>query len=82
LPDLPEIIDKELYRDGKSLFQEKAQEKTGITPIYKVLRASGPDHAKHFTVGVFLSKELIAEGSGSSKQEAEESAARKALEKK
>ncbi|MFH1582531.1 MAG: ribonuclease III [bacterium] len=82
LSELPEIIEKGLYRDSKSFFQEKAQGKTGITPIYKILRESGPDHAKHFTVGVFLDKKLIAEGSGSSKQEAEESAAKKALYKK
>lgn len=82
LPDLPEIIEKGLYRDSKSLFQEKAQEKTGFTPIYKVLKESGPDHAKHFTIGVFIDKSMIAEGSGYSKQEAEEAAARKALEKK
>jgi ribonuclease-3 len=80
LPELDEILKKGLYRDSKSLYQEKAQEKTGITPIYKVLRESGPDHAKHFTVGVFLDKKLVAEGSGSSKQESEEAAAKKALE--
>jgi len=76
---LPEILEKGLFRDAKSLFQEEAQEKTGITPIYKVLREWGPDHAKHFTIGVFLNKELIAKGEGSSKQEAEEKAAENAL---
>jgi ribonuclease-3 len=80
LSELSEILKKGLYRDSKSLFQEKAQEKTGITPTYKVLKESGPDHAKHFTVGVFLDKNLVAEGAGSSKQEAEEVAAKKALE--
>ncbi|MFH1509548.1 MAG: ribonuclease III [Candidatus Nealsonbacteria bacterium] len=82
LPDLPEIIEKGLHRDSKSLFQERAQEETGITPLYKVLRESGPDHAKHFTIGVFLDKSMIAEGSGFSKQEAEEAAAKNALNKK
>lgn len=80
LPELPEILEKGLHRDSKSLFQEKAQEETGITPIYKVLRESGPDHNKHFTIGVFLDKKLIAEGEGFSKQEAEEAAAKKALD--
>lgn len=79
---LPLIIEKGLYKDAKSTFQEEAQDKSGITPTYKVLEEKGPDHAKEFTVGVFLDKTLIAKGKGSSKQEAEEQAAKKALEKK
>ena len=65
---------------GKSKFQEKAQEKESLTPMYKSLKEDGPDHDKRFTVGVFLENELIAEGEGMSKQEAEQEAARKALE--
>ena len=49
---------------------------------YKVLKESGPDHEKKFIVGVFLSSELVAEGEGLSKQEAEEAAAQLALEVK
>jgi len=82
IKELPKIIEKGLFRDAKSSFQEKAQEKEKITPVYKVLNEWGPDHAKHFIVGVFLNDELVAEGEGSSKQEAEEEAARKALIKK
>ena len=77
---LPEILEKGLFRDSKSRFQEQAQEKVGITPTYKVLKEWGPDHAKNFIVGVFLDKELVAQGEGSSKQEAEEQAARNGLE--
>ena len=77
---LPEIIEKELFRDAKSRFQEEAQERVGITPTYKVLKEWGPDHAKHFIIGVFLDKELVARGEGSSKQEAEEQSARHGLE--
>jgi len=79
---LPEIIEKGLFKDTKSRFQEEAQERTGITPSYKVLEEWGPDHAKHFIVGVFLAQELVAKGEGSSKQEAEEKAAKNALEVK
>jgi len=82
LPELPIILEKKLYLDPKSLFQEKSQENVGVTPSYKVLEESGPDHAKIFTVGVYLNKELIATGEGSSKQEAEEHAARAGLETK
>jgi ribonuclease-3 len=79
---LPDIIKKGLHRDAKSSFQEKSQEAMNVTPNYKVLKETGPDHAKHFVIGVFLGKELIAKGEGSSKQEAEEAAAKKGLENK
>jgi len=77
---LPHIIETGLFRDAKSRFQEEAQERIGITPTYKVLEEWGPDHAKHFIVGVFLNQELVAKGEGSSKQEAEIAAAKNALE--
>lgn len=80
IKELPDIIKKGLYKDAKSFFQEKAQEKEGITPVYNVLKEWGPDHEKNFEVGVYLEKKLIAQGKGSSKQEAEEEAAKKALE--
>lgn len=82
IPELPYILSNHLYLDPKSKFQEIAQEKLGITPSYKVLKESGPDHAKKFQVGVYLDKEQIATSTGSSKQEAQVSAAAKALEKK
>ena len=80
LGKLPDIIQKKLYQDAKSRFQEEAQERVGVTPLYSVLKEWGPDHKKKFTVGVFLNKEMVAEGEGYSKQEAEEEAARVALE--
>ena len=74
------IVSKKLWRDDKSLVQEKAQEHVGVTPSYKVLQETGPDHDKHFTIGIFFGGELIAEGKGKSKQEGEQRAAHKALE--
>ncbi|MDO8579290.1 MAG: ribonuclease III [bacterium] len=65
--------------DTKSLFQERAQEKTGVTPSYKLIKDSGPDHDKSFTVGVYINREQIATGEGKSKQEAEQNAALRAL---
>ena len=79
---IEEVIEKKLWIDAKSLFQEKAQELESVTPSYKVLAESGPDHEKVFTMGVFLGDELIADGYGASKQEAEQDAARKALKAK
>ncbi|MEA2113093.1 MAG: ribonuclease III [Patescibacteria group bacterium] len=82
LRELPKIIKQKLYRDPKSRFQEKAQDATGITPSYEVVKEWGPDHAKNFVIGVYLDKELVAEGEGVSKQEAQEKAAEAALKKK
>lgn len=82
LSNLGEIIKDGSYKDAKSKFQEEAQERVSITPNYKVMKESGPDHDKKFVVGVYLDKELVAEGEGSSKQEAEEAAAQLALEVK
>ncbi len=79
---LADILEKKTYLDPKSSFQEAAQEKVGVTPNYKVLSESGPDHNKHFKIGVYLDKELVATGGGSSKQEAQEEAAKNALREK
>ena len=79
LPHTEEIVSKKLWRDAKSLVQEKAQEFVGVTPLYRVLSETGPDHDKHFTVGIYFGHDLIAEGKGKSKQEAEQKAADAAL---
>lgn len=79
---IDDIIENKTWLDSKSYFQEMAQEHTGITPSYKTMKEEGPDHDKHFTIGVYLDKELVITGEGSSKQEAEQDAARKGLEKK
>lgn len=82
LVKLENILANELYLDPKSKFQEKAQELYGITPHYKVLSESGPDHAKIFEVGLFLGEEKISKGMGTSKQEAQVDAARLGVKKK
>lgn len=81
-PLIDEIVKSGSWIDGKSMFQEKSQEFESTTPTYKTLHEEGPDHNKHFTVGVFLNDHKVAEGRGRSKQEAEQDAARNALEKK
>ena len=82
LSKLDDILANELYLDPKSKFQEKAQEITGITPHYKVLSEKGPDHEKIFEVGLYLAEELISKAKGSSKQEAQVSAAANGIKKK
>ncbi|PID52441.1 MAG: ribonuclease III [Candidatus Moraniibacteriota bacterium] len=79
---MEEILEKKLYLDPKSYFQEKAQEQQNITPHYKLISESGPDHDRVFIVGVFLGEEEVAQGTGKSKQDAQRDAARKGLEKK
>lgn len=79
---IDKIVADKSWIDAKSKFQEKAQEKESTTPLYKSLREEGPDHDKRFTVGVYLGDALITEGSGMSKQEAEQVAAKAALEVK
>ena len=78
---LDDILRNQTYLDPKSTFQEKAQEHKGITPHYEILEEKGPDHAKIFTVGLYLEEEMIATGVGSSKQEAQVDAAANGLKK-
>ena len=79
LSKLPFILENSLYLDPKSQFQEKSQELYNVTPTYKVIHESGPEHNKFFRIGVYINNELIAEGEGTSKQEAQMNAAKNAL---
>jgi ribonuclease III len=82
LKQLTSILEQGLHIDAKSRFQEIAQEALGVTPEYRVLKDEGPDHDKIFTMGAYIGEEFIAEGSGSSKQKAEQEAAYEGLRKK
>lgn len=79
-PRLTEVLERSLYKDPKSLLQEKIQAERKVTPTYRVLEERGPDHARIFDVGVYFGDELIAKGSGKSKQDGEMEAARNALD--
>jgi ribonuclease-3 len=80
-PLMEDILKEGTWIDAKSLFQEKAQEHMGHTPVYKTVKESGPDHDKRFVVHVSVGNEVMGEGEGKSKQDAEQAAAREALEK-
>jgi len=82
LSHLQNILDNKLYLDPKSRFQEGSQDKYGVTPSYKVISETGPDHNRHFVIGVYLEKELVAKGEGSSKHEAQVNAAENAIKEK
>lgn len=77
-----DIVKTGSWIDAKSYFQEKSQEILSVTPLYETIQEEGPDHNKYFTVAVKIKDETIATGKGKSKQEAEQEAARSALEKK
>ncbi len=72
---LDKILEKGQHIDAKSRFQEIAQELLGVTPEYDFISETGPDHNKIFTMGLYLGKEKVSEGQGSSKQKAENEAA-------
>ena len=81
LKKLPRVIKDELFIDPKTKIQELAQAKYKVTPTYKIVKESGPDHDKSFTVALNLGNKSIAKGTGLSKQKAEEEAAQKAIDK-
>lgn len=78
---LESLIKAGEFKDYKSILQEKIQAETRQTPVYKIIKELGPDHAKIFTVGVYSQGKLLAVTKGKNKQEAEEKAAGQALEK-
>ncbi len=78
---LPEILESGSWMDPKSKFQELAQEQFGLTPGYRVIEESGPDHDKVFSIGAYVGDRLFGRGSGSSKQAAQQEAAAAALAK-
>ena len=67
--------------DGKSTLQELAQAKLQVTPVYRTIEATGPDHDKEFTVEVTVGGTAVGRGRGKSKHLAEEAAAHHALQK-
>lgn len=81
LPKVKQIIADKSYIDYKSFLQEIIQEESRISPTYKVIKSEGPDHARTFLVAAMEGDKELSQGSGKSKQEAEQNAARAALEK-
>lgn len=81
LSTFAEILATGSWLDPKSRFQEIAQSKTGHTPVYKVVDEAGPDHDKTFTIGVYVDNQIYGEGTGPSKQSAQQAAAEKAIGK-
>ncbi len=81
LSTFQDILASGSWLDPKSHLQELAQTADGFTPAYKVISEEGPDHDKIFTVGVYVGKSLKGQGTGPSKQAAQQQAAEAALKK-
>lgn len=79
LPIFMEEVQTGAPKDSKSRLQELVQAKMQTSPKYRILETSGPDHAKQFSVGVFVGGKKTGTGTGSNKQQAEEAAAKQAL---
>lgn len=79
--NIESIIAEGSWRDAKSYVQEKSQEIYSETPRYELVSAEGPDHNKHFVMAIYFGDKKIAEGTGNSKQKAQQSAAQAAIEK-
>jgi ribonuclease III len=69
-----------LFDDFKSLLQIHSQQTHGLSPQYRVVKESGPDHDKQFQASVIIGEEVKGTGWGKSKKLAEQEAARNALE--
>ncbi|MFH1826952.1 MAG: ribonuclease III [bacterium] len=78
---IDEIIDKKLYFSSKSKLQETMQRQYKITPDYKLIKESGPEHRRVFDMGIFFNGKKLGEGIGKTKKQAEEEAAKKALQR-
>jgi len=78
---LEDILEKGGHIDAKSRLQEISQDKMLVTPIYQLLEEVGPDHDKKFTMGAYIGERLVGKGIGSSKQNAEQEAAKDALKR-
>lgn len=73
------ILESGSWMDAKSHLQELAQSQEAATPQYRVMSEDGPDHDKTFVVGVYVDSKLRGQGSGPSKQAAQQKAAQAAL---
>ncbi|MBN8593674.1 MAG: ribonuclease III [Anaerolineae bacterium] len=77
---LEQVMAESRDKDARSLLQEWSQAEHNLTPAYRTISESGPDHRKEFVVAVLIGDKAVAHGTGKSKQAAAQSAAREALQ--
>lgn len=78
-PEMHVVAENGGEPNPKSMLQQLSQKHWAKTPCYRVLRASGPDHDKIFEIAAFIGERTFPHGTGRSKKEAEQSAAKNAL---
>lgn len=81
LHDFEKILADSQVKDYKSLLQERIQQDKKTAPLYQLVKSEGPDHAKIFHIDVYANTENLGSGVGKSKLEAEQNAAKNALDK-
>jgi len=79
LGDAIRALEAQAPRDPKSFLQEQVQARLHLTPVYRTIAETGPDHAKEFVVEVSVGDRVVGRGTGPSKQTAEQAAAQSAL---
>ncbi|NDJ59665.1 MAG: ribonuclease III [Chloroflexi bacterium] len=78
---LEQVIAEALDKDARSLLQEHSQAEYNLTPAYRTVEATGPDHEKEFTIEVLIGEQVVGRGVGRSKQAASQAAARAGLKR-
>jgi ribonuclease-3 len=81
LRDAEEIVADKRHTNYKSALQEYVQNKFRTHPVYRIRSEMGPDHSKHFHVEVVVGRRTLGEGRGANKKDAEQAAARDAIER-
>jgi ribonuclease-3 len=76
---LEQVLQEQLDRDARSLLQERSQAQFNLTPLYRTVSMTGPDHEREFTVEVLIGDKVVGTGVGRSKQTASQAAAQDAL---
>lgn len=79
MPEARQIVATRNFKDDKSLFQELVQARLAQTPVYRIVSEEGPSHQRTYTVEVAVGELVAGQGTGPSKQRAEQNAARDAL---
>ena len=79
-PEIVSVSESERGHNYKSLLQQSAQKLFGETPVYRLLDEKGPDHSKCFNVAAVIGARVFPDAWGPNKKEAEQSAARNALQ--
>lgn len=79
-PEIDHLEREQPPTDAKSYLQQLTQAAFGLRPVYEVVSTTGPGHRPHFVVNVRLGERVLGTGEGDKKQDAEQAAARQALE--